>query len=272
MRVHFAAIVVGMILSCGSLPAEAQFFSDIPATDRNATVITDAVFHQLMEGYPGGVFAPDQPLRRVEGIMVTARLLNIALKGFMLLPGTPQTAERLTAPAWADPAAHFLLEHGMWPYTATDDWQPQTPLTRGEFAQLLYRLLHTGASGDTATAMATLVDAAVLPEPWAAPAAPVTRGEVARVLEETLVYLTQHATTEGVIRAFESDEDGTRWVCLTTEIGEGRLCLPRRGVLMAPEDCDLHAGMRIRTLSDAVSSSNHGTYFRVREVTILPAS
>lgn len=264
--------VLLMLLIVGASVGHAQFFADIPETDPEARVITEVAYHQLMEGYPEGVFRPEEPLRLAEGVMVYARLLNVALRGFMVLPGvTPPATASVPdpVPTWANPAAEFLLDQGMWPYER-DQWRLDTPLTRGEFAQGLFRLLHAGASCDERTAITDLRDADIWPAPWEAVDVPLTRRDAAILLDATLVHLTQHAVTEGTIAAFETDKDGTRWVHLRTAIGEGRLCLPVRGVVMEPAPQALTEGMRIRTLSDAVASSRYGTFFRVRAVTILP--
>ncbi|OPZ82192.1 MAG: Cellulosome-anchoring protein precursor [bacterium ADurb.Bin429] len=247
----------------------AGFFPDVPDGTRLSRDVTDAAYHQLMEGFPDGAFRPELPLTRAGAVMVYARLLSVSLEGFMVLPGAsvslPEYAD--VPPAhWMRAAAAYLAERGMLPPVEGDRFVPEGPVTRGEFLRGLYRLMHEGALSDDA--IAWLNDRCLLPDGWAtAFDVPITRGEVARALGDVLLYLTQHAMTEGAITRISEAEDGLRWVELDTAIGPCRLALPVVGVMVEGADA-LREGQTIRTISDAVNGG--GTkYYRVRKVTVL---
>ncbi|HOF87319.1 MAG TPA: S-layer homology domain-containing protein [Armatimonadota bacterium] len=257
-------LVFGLALS-----ARAGFFPDVPDGTRLSRDVTDAAYHQLMEGYPDGAFRAEWPLTRAGAVMVYARLLSVALEGFMVLP-----AEPVALPAYADvPDAHwmraaaaYLAERGMLPPSGTR-FEPARPVARGEFLRGLYRLMHEGALDDAA--IAWLDERCLLPAGWGeALNAPITRGEAARVLVTVLFYLTQHAVTAGTITSVGAEADGLRWVELDTRIGPCRLAAPVRGVIIEGAD-DLREGQTIRTISDAVSGGGE-KYYRVRKVTVLP--
>ena len=268
-------VAVAVIGACLFAPAFAQqqFFADISPDDRDARVIMDAAYHQFLEGFPNGNFKPDAPLHRSGHVMVMARLLNTALKGFMVLPAPaqPVPAElRAASASWASHAVDFLAEHGMLDRVLTTGYRADLPVFRGEFLAALNRMLLDGTDCTPEKAYADLLDASVAPKDWEGSlAVPITRREVARVLENLLFFLTQHAVTEGRIVKFEVDTSQDRWVTLDTRIGSARLVLPILGVTFnngEPET--LQPGQRIRTLSDAVSG-NGGPFYRVREVTVL---
>jgi hypothetical protein len=259
----------------GSLPVFAQYFPDVPASAPDSRVITDVAYHQLMEGFPDGQFLPEAPLTRAESVMVLARLLNVAIRGFMVLPGTPVPAGEVLLPDlasdhWMRRAALFLAERGMLPIPPAAAVEPRTPMTREAWSLALYRLMHAGQGAERATVATALEEADLLPKAW--PQAwekPVTRREIARILEQAMYYLTLHAVTEGTVTALETDDRGERWVRLQTPLGEARLCLPLKGILVeGGTDDTIAVGMRIRTLSDAVVTHT-ARYFRVREVTLL---
>ncbi len=255
------------------MAAHAQFFPDVPSGLPASRTITDAAYHQLLEGYPDGNFRPEQPLARAESVMVLARLLNVALKGFMVLPGTGSSVGLHTIPSthWSYAAASFLADHGMLDVYAGSDFRPMASMTKGELLSALYRVLHTGRRVTPIAAAKTLARLAVIPDDWpGALDAPILRKEAAHVLDNTLAYLIDHAVTEGTITRFETDEEGNRWAYLDTALGECRLALPPRGIQVQGGAAEnLTVGARIRTLSDAVAGIRGDRYYRVREVNIL---
>jgi len=259
------------------VPAHAQqqqFFTDIPMTDIDLEAIQNAAANQLMEGYPDGAFHPEYSVRHSESVLVMARLLNVSYKGFMVLPSPTVTRPRVTGVPlkhWLYPAARFLAKHGMLGDTTKVSPLAATPVTRGELLTDLSRLLHMGESMRPDECAKELADDCLLPDGWKDRYdAPVTRRELARLLDNLLNYLTQHAVAEGTITAFETDGNGDRWVHLETAIGEARLCMPTRGIIVqGGSEEAVRAGMKIQTLSDVVAGTHSKPYFRVREVTIL---
>lgn len=203
--------------------------------------------------------------------MVYARLLNVSLKGFMVMPGAPEALPRFAdvpAKHWMRPAAAFLAEHGLAPRSDAENFRPNASVTHSELALELYRLQHAGTAAAPEEAVAWLHERSLLPDEWLTTlAAPATRGEVAHVLGDLLIYLTQHAMTEGKIARFENGKD-LRWMHLDTAIGPCRLALPDVGVEVS-DNAALREGMTIRTISDAVNGGGQ-TYYRVRKVTVLP--
>jgi hypothetical protein len=252
-------------------PLRAQYFTDVPVLDPDHAMIEDTASCQLMEGYPDGLFRPESPMPYADGIMLQARLLNIALRGFMILPAaaTPgRPIPSLPSTHWAYPAARFLADHGLLDLQRA---QPlEAPMTRGMLLTALSRLLHAGVAAPLPEALREFADNSLLPDGWQAqPERPVTRRETAGLVDKLLFYLTQHAVTEGTVTRFETDKDGTRWVHLDTPIGAARLCMPVRGVIVHGGDADsIGVETKIRTLSDAVSGMRGAPYYRVREATI----
>lgn len=268
-------LLLGGLLLFTPLHAQ-QFFSDIPADDRDKLSFIEVASNQLMEGYPDGTFQPEATVRRDESVMVMARLLRTSLRGFMVLsPAQCTTAQPPAIPVnhWAYTAAMYLVEQGMWD-SQLDTVRLREPVTRGELLGFVARMLHAGVPQTAEQASAELHERGLLPEGWDTPSLgqSVTRREMARFLDPLLYHLTQYAMAEGTIIAFETDPQGTRWVHLETPLGEARLCLPVRGVVIqGGEDDSLREGVKVRTLSDAVGSRN-GAYYRVRQVTIMPTT
>lgn len=261
-------------LLCGTFlllsHARAAYFTDVLDNGSTNRCIMDAAFHQLMEGFPDGTFRPTQPLHRAERVMVMARLLNTALKGFMVLPATPlpESSDDIPAAHWAAPAAQFLGEHGL----PTPIDHANAVVTKGDFLVEVYRILHAGARTTPTAAAAEFRDNALIADSWLSRLqAPITRKETARLLEDFLYYLTQHAVAEGTITRLETDAEGFRWATLDTAIGECQLCLPTRGVVITGGSEDaVRIGATIRTLSDAVGGTGgRGKYYRAREVTVI---
>lgn len=268
MRAILSLLAVALLFA----PVRAAFYTDVPDGAPLSHDITDAAYHQLMEGYPDGAFHPSQPLARADAVMVYARLLNVALRGFMVLPGAgvkaPEFAD-VSATHWLRPAAAFLAQKGVPLRALAGSFQPTAPVSRGEFVVELYRLLHAGVVVSEAEAASWLGERSLLPAGWQAELkAAITRSEVARTLIDVLAYLTQHAETEGAIASLSDSQDGRRWMELDTAIGVCRLALPDRGVEMTGTDA-LQIGMKIHTVSDAVAGGGQ-TYYRVRKVTVLP--
>jgi hypothetical protein len=268
------ASLLALLLLAGVF-ARAAFFTDVAEGGHRGRTIADMAYHQLMEGFPDGTFHPDAPLLRADTVMILARLLNTSLKGFMVLPGQGPAALRAADVPdrhWMHAAADFLSARGMLPAPTDGRFGPAQPVSRGQFLQALYRLQHRGTTVNPAEAAAWMEARDLLPAGWGDDlAAPAVRAETAGLLDDLLLYLTQHAETEGTVTALETDADATRWVKLDTAIGPCRLALPTRGVVIhGGEQADLKPGAKLRTLSDAVSAVT--PYYRVREVWLLPAT
>lgn len=272
LLVVFTVMLLGWSFA---LPVHAQqYFSDVSSSDPDCDAINDMAVNQLMEGFPDGTFKPEIAMRQVDGIMVMARLLNVALKGYMVIPAfTPKATIVLTLPSkhWAYSAADFLAKYGLLSADTEQVNLKVTPFTRRETLTLLSRLMHSRDVTPIAAFMQELQEDCLLPDGWLHNLEqPVTRREMAALLDKTLCYLMQHAMTEGTITAFDNDENGDRWVHLSTTLGEARLRFPVRGmVVKGGADDSLHEGMRIRTVSDVVNGAQGKPYYRVREVQIL---
>ena len=109
-------------------------------------------------------------------------------------------------------------------------------------------MLHAGIPQTPAMAADEFAELSLLPTGWQEDLMrPVTRRDMACVLDSLLNYLTQNAITEGTVTAFELDDRGNRWVHLDTTLGEARLCLPPRGIIMQDGTMEmLREGTRIR--------------------------
>lgn len=268
--IRFSCLIFGTLLALTC--AQAALFTDVPEKAIASRDISSAAYHQLMEGFPDGSFRPEAPLRRVESVMVVARLLHTALKGFMVLPAPSSAAPVDAHGHWSASAANFLAENGFADLTKAAMAAPGTPVTKGEFLTLLDRLLHAGERTTPEAAFNALREEALVPADWQGKLQScILRQEVAQSVERFLGYLTKHAEAEGTITALETDDDGYRWATLHTAIGECRLYIPTRGVMISggTQD-DVRVGATIRTLSGAVgSTSARGKYYCVRELAMI---
>lgn len=269
-------LLLGLLLL---VPAQAQhYFSDISPTDPDRDAIRDTITAQIMEGYPDGAFHAEAPVSRGEGVVLMARVLHTSLLGFMVLP--PPLMEHadlagISTVHWAYPAAKYLANYGLLDSFAPDGraFHGQTSVTRGEWLACMARLFHQGAHVSVAAAVAEFNHRALLPPGWNTQfSAEVSRREMARLLADVIDSLTQNAETEGTISAIETDKAAKQWLSLDTELGKARLYLPDIGVvLQGGTKADLHVGVRIHTISDALNNDdNNGPYYRIRKVMVLP--
>ncbi len=155
----------------------------------------------LMVGYPDGTFRPDRPVNRAEFSAVLVRLL-----GWPTRPGAaPGFADDAAVPDWARPSVAAARDRGLVSGYPDGTFRPAAPVTRAEAAAVLVRALEQFRDPPP-DSPPPYADWALVPD-WAqapvsrayeagifrgrpdgrfAPAAPVTRAELAAALNRFL--------------------------------------------------------------------------------------
>ncbi|MBR8831448.1 MAG: hypothetical protein N5P05_000933 [Chroococcopsis gigantea SAG 12.99] len=116
-------------------------FKDIPAGDERNTAIDKAVEMEFMKGYPGQVFRPGEPIKKVEAL--------VALSNGLKLP-RPASPESITTiykdnqdiPRYARESVATATQFGLVAsYPDTNILAPNRDLTRAEAAVIIHQAL-----------------------------------------------------------------------------------------------------------------------------------
>ncbi len=140
-RLDFAVwIARALELTPASGPLDFVDAAEIPAADQPE--VGAAVAAGLIEGRPGHIFAPNDPLSRAEMATILGRALEAKgqtpqARFFVLFP------DGSTVPAWALPAALVVQDQIMYgePCSPSPCFAPNLDTTRAETAALLVRFL-----------------------------------------------------------------------------------------------------------------------------------
>ncbi|KKR26790.1 MAG: hypothetical protein UT55_C0001G0001, partial [Candidatus Peregrinibacteria bacterium GW2011_GWE2_39_6] len=103
-----------------------QWYSDYLAT---------AQMLGIVQGYPDGTFKPDQEVNRVEFIKMLTKALKIDVDP-VVIDNPYLDINRLE---WYAPYAQFVKETNISPWNT--NLAPSTAMSRGEVAEMLYRIL-----------------------------------------------------------------------------------------------------------------------------------
>ncbi len=115
-------------------------FSDVDPSAWYAPYIKKGLQNQIIGGYPDGTFQPDQTINRVESLKM------VLLEENHELPVTIDTAPYSDVPAdtWFAPYAQVSKDRGLiLEDRAAGALNPDEPMNRGDFAELIYRLLES---------------------------------------------------------------------------------------------------------------------------------
>lgn len=95
----------------------------------------------VVAGYPGGRFAPDEPVSRAELAVVAVRAAGLAEEA-RLEEGQPTGyVDEAAIPAWARGAVRVARAEGLLRGMPDGRFYPSRPVTRAEGATLVYRLM-----------------------------------------------------------------------------------------------------------------------------------
>lgn len=218
--VALAALVLAALLpfAGGGLPAVAWA---APDAGGDAAGFTDLQGHWareiiaplaragIVQGYPGGLFKPDQPISRLEFTVILARGLGLTGNAREPLP----FADAGAIPSWARAGLAAAYDTGLVRGDApTGAFNGHRPLNRAELAAMLHRALSTRAGSrlpaendarpafgdwslipawarDAAASLGSLGIMSGRPGPLFAPAAPAGRAEAAAALGRLLAWL-----------------------------------------------------------------------------------
>ncbi|MBU0502377.1 MAG: S-layer homology domain-containing protein, partial [Candidatus Margulisbacteria bacterium] len=117
-----------------SLPEpDGGIFLDVTADSWVAPYVAVAVDRQYINGYPDSTFKPNKTITRAEAAAVFARFSGLAIKDEVETRAFPD----LAASHWASPAVHVGKNTGFFEFLADKNFEPGSPLTRAEAAEIL---------------------------------------------------------------------------------------------------------------------------------------
>ncbi|WP_049895162.1 serine hydrolase [Paenibacillus antibioticophila] len=122
------------------LSTQPSIFSDTKGSPYEA-VIQTAVNYGIVQGLPGGVFGPDQPLTREQAATFIWRMVKISMNA------DPVKADlKISASPWASEGVQYIVGQRMFgpDVKATGgalDYRPKDPMLNKEAAVLIYKLV-----------------------------------------------------------------------------------------------------------------------------------
>ncbi|GGA45532.1 S-layer homology domain-containing protein [Paenibacillus physcomitrellae] len=139
-RAEFAQVIVRALGLAGEAP-QSPSFADVEPGAWYAAATDLAQQYGILQGYADGTYRPENVLTRQEAMAIIARSMKLAgveikaeaqeLNGF---------ADGKLVSAWAQPAAAALVKAGIIAGNGSE-LQPFDPITRGELAVMIRRLL-----------------------------------------------------------------------------------------------------------------------------------
>lgn len=134
-RAEFTKIVIGSIVALQEIQGCSErvdsALTDIPASTWYADYVCTALLQGIIGGYPDNTF-------RATNTINTAEAAKILAKAFALEVGAQD-------PVWYRPYIRALTTRNALPKTASD---PAHAVTRGEMAEMIYRLKNPGVQDD----------------------------------------------------------------------------------------------------------------------------
>jgi len=96
--------------------------------------VKTAIFNGFVKGYEDNTFKPDKPVTRDEGVKI---IIEISKK-LSLLDGNKKFSD-ISDIDWVEKYASIVKEYNLMPLDG-NSFEPKKPLSRGEAAQLIYKL------------------------------------------------------------------------------------------------------------------------------------
>lgn len=131
-------------------------FRDVPAWHWARGYVELVAELGLAAGYPGGFFAPDEPVSRAEFALIAVRAAGLADRAPMEADQPTGYADDALIPGWARGAVRAARAEGLLYGTPDGRFHPDRPVTRAEGATLVYRLM--ARSGDLYHLAGTLTE------------------------------------------------------------------------------------------------------------------
>ncbi len=120
--------------------ADISSFGDVLPSDWFYTEIAKAVNMQTFQGDTSGLMRPNDPVSREEVFAVIARALVLETSDFSVLSSHPDGA---SVSEWAKPYAAILSQKGYINGDENAKLNPQSYITREEFAQVMHNIIKT---------------------------------------------------------------------------------------------------------------------------------
>jgi len=116
-------------------------YTDVPAWHWSRGYVEVATELGLLQGYPGGTFAPDAPVSRAELAVIAARAAGLAGAAQQAQAQAPPYVDGAAVPEWARGAVTAVSREGLMQGMPDGRFQPERQVTRAEGAAVTYRLL-----------------------------------------------------------------------------------------------------------------------------------
>ena len=81
-----AVVLVGLLVSIGSLAAASTSFPDVPASSAYYTAITDLAARGIIGGYADGTFGPGDPVTRQQFAKMIVKTAGYTVTGSEICP------------------------------------------------------------------------------------------------------------------------------------------------------------------------------------------
>jgi flagellar hook assembly protein FlgD len=117
-------------------------FSDTESSAWYAPYVETAKTRGIVKGYPDGTFRPDQTINRVELLKVFLEASGVNVPYCTTAPynDTPVTADT----RWYIDYVCYAQSHNLMASQGNNDFNPSTPMTRGDVADLFYQFSNSG--------------------------------------------------------------------------------------------------------------------------------
>ncbi|MBW4682561.1 MAG: S-layer homology domain-containing protein [Microcoleus vaginatus WJT46-NPBG5] len=140
-RGEFATIVAQAFFSAPAVGNDVPFF-DVPTRTRTGTAVRTARQTGFLDGFPSGVFQPNEPLTRVQAIVSLANGLNLAPTNFAVSELGLVYDDAKSIPNYALNSVVAATERGLIVnYPEIRFLQPNQPATRAEVAAFVCQAL-----------------------------------------------------------------------------------------------------------------------------------
>jgi hypothetical protein len=125
-------------------PAAESSFPDVLRSDWFYAVAASAEKERLAVGFEDGAFRGNSPIPKDQMVVIAANCLARAMDYH--LTADPETLletynDRDTLADWAKSGIALATQTGVVPYRADGNFDPQSAMTRGDAAIMLYRLV-----------------------------------------------------------------------------------------------------------------------------------
>ncbi|MDP3976184.1 MAG: S-layer homology domain-containing protein, partial [bacterium] len=121
-------------------------FPDVPSDSWFSVYVRRGKEKGIVSGNADGTFAPDRQVARVELISMLTRAFKVDLRSYQELSTSLSTDT--VAGAWYLPSLRYAVELGLIVPQSDGRLEPSRVLTRGEVADMLYRMITLRRNGE----------------------------------------------------------------------------------------------------------------------------